>query len=80
MEEQYSGTVWAFTKILFLVSGLLGNSVRNLYGGISEGSILVQSHTFVEIDHEIISAAELSETQNYAYWYARFFPETHDFR
>ena len=24
--------------------------------------------------------AELSETQNYAYWYARFFPGTHDFR
>ena len=23
---------------------------------------------------------ELSETQNYAYWYARFFPGTHDFR
>ena len=22
---------------------------------------------------------ELSETQNYAYWYARFFPRTHDF-
>ena len=25
-------------------------------------------------------SAELSETQNYAYWYARFFPGTHDFR
>ena len=24
--------------------------------------------------------SELSETQNYAYWYARFFPGTHDFR
>ena len=24
--------------------------------------------------------AELSETQNYAYWYTRFFPGTHDFR
>ena len=23
---------------------------------------------------------ELSETQNYAYWYARFFSGTHDFR
>ena len=23
---------------------------------------------------------ELSETQNYAYWYTRFFPGTHDFR
>ena len=23
---------------------------------------------------------ELSKTQNYAYWYARFFPGTHDFR
>ena len=23
---------------------------------------------------------EHSETQNYAYWYARFFPGTHDFR
>ena len=23
---------------------------------------------------------ELSETQNYAYWYAHFFPGTHDFR
>ena len=23
---------------------------------------------------------ELSETQNYAYWYACFFPGTHDFR
>ena len=28
LREQYSGTVWAFIKILFLVSGLLGNSVR----------------------------------------------------
>ena len=25
-------------------------------------------------------ATELSETQNYAYLYARFFPGTHDFR
>ena len=24
--------------------------------------------------------SELSETQNYAYWYAHFFPGTHDFR
>ena len=24
--------------------------------------------------------SELSETQNYAYWYARFFPGTHGFR
>ena len=31
----------------------------------------------------IVSGAyhpELSETQNYAYWYARFFPGTHVFR
>ena len=28
LQEQYSGTIWAFMKILFLVSGLLGNSAR----------------------------------------------------
>ena len=28
----------------------------------------------------LFASTELSETQNYAYWYARFFPGTHDFR
>ena len=28
----------------------------------------------------LLYVPELSETQNYAYWYARFFPGTHDFR
>ena len=27
-----------------------------------------------------VIATELSDTQSYAYWYARFFPGTHDFR
>ena len=28
----------------------------------------------------LLQSTELSETQNYAYWYARFFPGTHEFR
>ena len=46
----------------------------------------LNGHIFFKLAHLSIVGAcdilvsELSETQNYAYWYACFFPGTHDFR
>ena len=43
-----------------------------------------QIHYFDTLERQTMGvnkyATELSETQNYTYWYARFFPGTHDFR
>ena len=53
-----------FIKFLYRQCNFLEEKLRK-----SICSALIQCHI-----------AELSETQNYAYWYARFFPGTHDFR
>ena len=37
-------------------------------------------NSLVDLSNFQYKSTELLETQNYAYWYARFFPGTHDWR
>ena len=75
---------WSSTSVGPLPGNWLAAHIADLTPDLqvllSWESHVMSFHSWQFFSASFFHVTELSETQNYAYWYARFFPGTHVFR